>query len=102
MKHLFALSLLFAVACGGKSKSPEATPAPGPTAACVVAGCSSHLCLEAGSGPEMTTCEFRAEYACYQSATCERQPDGGCGWSPTPELDACLASPPGVDEAAPQ
>jgi hypothetical protein len=39
----------------------------------------------------ISTCEWRDEYACYQTATCERQPDGQCGWTSTPELDACLA-----------
>jgi hypothetical protein len=37
-------------------------------------------------------------YACYRDAACERQPDGACGWTPTAELGACLAShqpPPG-------
>jgi hypothetical protein len=43
-----------------------------------------------------TTCEFRPEYACYQRATCERQPDGTCGFTPTPELTKCLGgSTPG-------
>jgi len=38
----------------------------------------------------MTTCEWRDEYACYQTATCERQPDGA--WL----IDGCeLAPPPG-------
>lgn len=101
MKHLFALSFVLAAACGGKSKSPTPEPPP-PTAACVAGGCSHQLCVEEGGPGGITTCEFRAEYACYQSATCARQPDGACGWNPTPELDACLANPPPVDQAAPQ
>jgi hypothetical protein len=48
----------------------------------------------------MTTCEFRAEYACYREATCERQPDGACGWTPTDTLTACLASPPPLEGQA--
>jgi hypothetical protein len=38
----------------------------------------------------ITTCEYRAEYACYDSATCERQADGNCGWTETVELTNCL------------
>lgn len=57
---------------------------------CHVGGCSGQLCVGPGE-PDVTTCEFREEYACYQTATCERQANGSCGWTPTPELDACLA-----------
>ena len=60
---------------------------------CVKTGCSGHVCAEAESDM-MTTCEMRPEYACYQSATCERQADGSCGWTQTEELTSCLASPP--------
>ncbi len=42
----------------------------------------------------MTTCEYKAEYACYQSASCERQTDGKCGWTQSADLVACLANPP--------
>ena len=96
MKLLFASLCLFTLACGGKS-SPAPTPTPTPTpteAACVRSGCSNHVCVEEGSGGGITTCEYRDEYACYESATCERQADGACGWTATPDLQACLASPP--------
>lgn len=59
---------------------------------CYVGGCSSQVCSD---DPDVvTTCEWLPEYACYQDATCARQPDGACGWTPTPELLACLADPP--------
>jgi hypothetical protein len=61
--------------------------------ACVKGGCSQTLCIEEGEDV-MTTCEWRDEYACYQTASCERQADGACGWTDTPDLQACLASPP--------
>lgn len=98
----FALALMFVVACGGKSNPPSASesapPAAGsdeePAAAeCVKGGCSGTVCAEPDK-QVMTTCEYRAEYACYANATCERQADGNCGWTQTPELSACLASPP--------
>jgi hypothetical protein len=60
---------------------------------CVKGGCSQTLCIEEGEDV-MTTCEWRPEYACYQNAQCERQSDGGCGWTQTQELAACIASPP--------
>lgn len=72
----------------------------GPAAAggCKVAGCSGQLCIEAIETDEgVTTCEFKAEYACYRSATCARQPNGRCGWTPTQELAQCLQNPPAVD-----
>lgn len=58
---------------------------------CAPAGCSGQICAEAGADI-MTTCEFRPQYACYQQAVCERQPDGACGWTETDELRECLAS----------
>ncbi len=56
---------------------------------CKVGGCSSHLCVEEND-PGFSTCEWREEYACYQSATCERQASGNCGWTQTAELQSCL------------
>lgn len=56
---------------------------------CRVGGCSGQLCVGPGE-PDVTTCEWRPEYACYRDATCERQPDGGCGFTPTKELRRCL------------
>lgn len=69
---------------GGEEPTPELT--------CVVAGCSSQLCVsnEAGAG-FVSTCEWLAEYACYETAQCEVQADGTCGWTPTAELQACVA-----------
>lgn len=65
---------------------------------CAVAGCSQTLCVEASEASDIvTTCEYRAEYACYKEASCERQSDGKCGWTQTAELKACLAHPPAID-----
>ncbi|MBZ0232468.1 MAG: hypothetical protein K8M05_09080, partial [Deltaproteobacteria bacterium] len=57
--------------------------------ACRVGGCSGQLCVGADDSG-ISTCEWREEYACYRSATCEQQADGRCGWTMTPELSACL------------
>ncbi len=70
--------------------------APGPTGTsqheagnCFIGGCSREACSpnEAQASP----CIYKPEFACYHDATCEPQPDGACGWTPTPELTACLA-----------
>jgi hypothetical protein len=54
---------------------------------CIKTGCSSQICSDHNV---ISTCEFRPEYACYQKATCERQSDGNCGFTKTPELTECL------------
>jgi len=80
---------------GGADNAPG-MPVPMPPViigGCMVGGCSSQLCGEASEdGGMVSTCEWREEYACYRSATCERQIDGKCGWTETPELTACLES----------
>ena len=72
------------------SSPPDSSPDRdvGASAPCFVGGCSSQLCsAEEGIS---STCEWREEYACYREATCERQTDGSCNWTSTPELRACL------------
>jgi hypothetical protein len=54
---------------------------------CIKTGCSSQVCSD---HTVMSTCEWKAEYACYQKAACERQADGNCGFTRTRELTACL------------
>lgn len=65
------------------------TAAP-PQGKCYVGGCSSQICSDRPDA--VSTCEYREEYACYQSARCERQASGQCGWTETPELAQCLAT----------
>lgn len=62
-------------------------------AACRPTGCSGQVCSDQ---EVVTTCEFRPEYACYKEsfARCERQANGQCGWTQTPQLAACLQNPP--------
>ena len=70
---------------------------------CAIAGCSGQLCVSAEEADGLvTTCEFRAEYACYREASCEPQADGKCGWTQTTELQACLRNPPAIDSSEPQ
>lgn len=73
------------VACTKKACIPD-QPAPKD---CVRTGCSGHLCAEEEL---VSTCEFKPEYACYQKATCERQKNGQCGFTPTNELVQCLGN----------
>ncbi len=70
-------------AAGGEDPRP-------PTPQCKVRGCSRQLCTGADGGDVVTTCEWKPEYVCYRTATCERQEDGACGWTPTAELQECL------------
>jgi len=63
---------------------------PAPTPSCVVGGCSSQYCTDAGLGPIVSTCEWLPQYACYQDAICEVQPEGTCGWTQTAESTQCF------------
>jgi hypothetical protein len=56
---------------------------------CRVGGCSGQLCVGAGE-PDVSTCEWRDEYACYRSAACAPQASGRCGWTQTDDLRRCL------------
>lgn len=67
-------------------------PAPPPPAPCFRGGCSGEVCSDRDD--LASVCLWEPEFACYQKAACERQSDGACGWTDTPELQACLASPP--------
>jgi hypothetical protein len=73
-----------------EAPAEEAPPEEVAAGRCVRAGCSGQLCVREGE-ELMTTCEERPEYACYRAASCEPQADGTCGFTPTEELDRCLA-----------
>ena len=68
-------------------KPPVVKPTP---TSCVKAGCSSVECVEEKDQGITTTCEFRPEYVCTKKATCERQKNGSCGWTPTAASKACF------------
>ena len=56
---------------------------------CYIGGCSSELCSDAPGA--VSPCIYRSEYACYKTATCERQTSGNnCGWTQTTSLLTCL------------
>lgn len=54
---------------------------------CFKTGCSGQVCADE---EVITTCEYRTEYDCYKTAKCERQSNGKCGFTDTPELRRCL------------
>ena len=54
---------------------------------CMKTGCSGQVCSDK---EVITTCIYRTEYECYKKAACERQANGDCGFTQTPELVACL------------
>lgn len=56
---------------------------------CLITGCSGQICSDEDV---ITTCEYKAEYACYKTAKCERQEDGKCGWTPSEDLVTCLGA----------
>ncbi|MFA7193817.1 MAG: hypothetical protein WC087_02790 [Candidatus Paceibacterota bacterium] len=68
-------------------KTDPVTP-PEPVAKCYVGGCSSEVCSDRDD--VATNCMYREEFACYQTAKCERQSTGKCGWTETNELKVCL------------
>jgi hypothetical protein len=76
-------------ACESTADAGPSEGGGGNTGGCMRTGCSGQLCADM---PLASTCEFLPEYACYASATCERQSDGRCGWTMTPALTACLAA----------
>ncbi len=111
-RSLFALVFFTTLACQThQTDRPPAGPGPAPPptstqpippgagpGGCVTAGCSGTACVAPdhplATGEMATTCEFKPEYACYEQASCDKQADGACGWTQTPELQACLANPP--------
>ena len=91
---LMAGSLVDVSGPAGRSKKLKATQlymrVGGGTALkpCIKTGCSGQICADE---TKMSTCEYRKEYECYKTATCERQADGNCGFTKTPPLTSCLA-----------
>ncbi len=56
---------------------------------CYVGGCGGEVCSDTPG--IISACMYREIHACYQGAACERQSDGKCGWTQTPEFKACIA-----------
>ncbi|MBD3398140.1 eight-cysteine-cluster domain-containing protein [Candidatus Micrarchaeota archaeon] len=56
---------------------------------CVVAGCSSQLCVPKELSDVVTTCEYLEEYECLPLTTCGCY-NGTCGWEQNQEYLNCL------------
>jgi hypothetical protein len=78
----------FYLRAGRQAGTRRPVPASPVMKPCIKTGCSSEVCAD---HDVITTCVYRPEYACYQKARCERQANGNCGFTRTPELSACLA-----------
>lgn len=63
-------------------------PAPTPTD-CKKTGCSGEICSDQDVA---SACLWTAAFACYQTATCERQAGGACGFTASAALTQCLAT----------
>jgi hypothetical protein len=74
--------------CGFTSTSQVAQCVANIKTPCKITGCSKQLCE---ARDFITVCTYLPKYDCYRGATCERQLDLTCAWTPTPELTACLA-----------
>jgi hypothetical protein len=62
-----------------------------PSASCVLTGCNNELCVDAGFAPLESDCSVAPRYAtCLQNITCTRLTNGQCGFSLTPQANACL------------
>jgi eight-cysteine-cluster-containing protein len=85
-KHaIVAMWLVLGAGCAASGSRPARTDG-----SCFIGGCSGELCSDRTD--VFSPCIWRDAYACFADAMCARQGDGGCGWTPTPELEACLAS----------
>jgi eight-cysteine-cluster-containing protein len=84
LRALLSMVAAAALSCNAPRAGQAAQPA---SSACVRTGCSGHLCADEEL---MSTCEWQEQYGCYKTAACERQADGRCGWTMTPELKGCL------------
>lgn len=72
---------------GRRNVPPRQSPPP--PKPCYVGGCSNQIC--SGTQGVISTCEYRPQYQCYESAECKLQPSGVCGWTQTQALTACLS-----------
>lgn len=68
------------------------------TTTCLVGGCSGQLCYDPNTESGITTCEYKAEYACYAGANCGAfGPGGSCAWEETEALTTCIEENSGTD-----
>lgn len=100
---LLLISVIVIAACQPTQvPPPQPSPAPAPQppppstectadSECFVGGCSGEVCTTAAKAAEglVTTCEYRAEYACYKLTSCGCV-SGKCGWIENPGFEKCV------------
>lgn len=74
---------------------PSSTPNPtttNPTGKCIISGCNGEVCTEEGKqSGAITVCVWEEKYSCYKDLKCERQTNGRCGFTQTPEFKSCIS-----------
>jgi hypothetical protein len=80
-----------------RAPCPSFCAADAPGGGCTRQGCGNTVCAEADA-EIMTTCLYAPWHDCLTDAACTRQPNGQCGFSQTPELEACLRSHGGAPQ----
>jgi hypothetical protein len=71
----------------GRHQPGAQTLVPLAARACVVTGCRNELCSDAAHS---SPCEASPSDACFNTASCERQADGRCGFTMTTALSTCI------------
>lgn len=56
---------------------------------CTTGGCSSTICQSEQGEQMMSICDWREEYACYNSISCGCN-EGRCAWEKTPAFESCI------------
>jgi len=56
---------------------------------CIRGGCSGTVCQPKDKEPIMTTCEYKAEYACYRQIECACI-NNRCAWEKTEDFYKCV------------
>ena len=58
---------------------------------CVIAGCSSQLCVPKSLADIVTTCDYRPEYSCLRATTCGCDTIANkCRWNETNIYISCI------------
>ncbi|HBC73141.1 MAG: hypothetical protein UX91_C0007G0056 [Candidatus Amesbacteria bacterium GW2011_GWB1_47_19] len=57
---------------------------------CITGGCSGEICQDTGTEPAISICIFKEEYNCLKHSVCEKQTNGICGWTQTPDYLDCI------------
>ena len=57
---------------------------------CFIGGCGNQLCSDQPG--DVSSCVSRDEDICYQTAVCEKQESGQCGWTQSSDIQSCLQS----------